>query len=299
MASFSARGFNNPPPGYKYNEIDMLVPIDPSDPNTPPLGTFGSEPKPKKKDFNDFLDDDFVCPDPEMKILMSDGSQKRAGDLVVGDLVKTYHEKDLEKASELAHKKALVLASGGTEEYSQLREQLESSYAKPTLGEYKVEFIDIIKDVEKIKLTFEGSEIICSLSHKFYVNNSWKEARELKVGDEVSDKKLISKESVENGDVIFITIKDAHTYICEGLLSHNKSPRIDKDEDKEFDPGPFVQDDDGPGKSATADSYFDLDRFSDLLQKLEGSKKRQQRQRSVEGRRDIFAGGLAKMMSNF
>ena len=253
----------------------------------------------KKKGKPIVIDDDFVCPDPDMKILMSDGSQKRAGDLVVGDLVKTYHEKDLEKASELAHKKALVLASGGTEEYSQLREQLESSYAKPTLGEYKVEFIDIIKDVEKIKLTFEGSEIICSLSHKFYINDSWKEARELEVGDEVSDKKLLSKENVENGDVVFITIEDAHTYICEGLLSHNKSPRIDKDGDGEFDPGPFVQDDDGTGKSATADGYFDLDRFSDLLQKLEGSKKRQQRQRSVEGRRDIFAGGLAKMMSNF
>jgi len=286
MASASARGsFMTPPPGYKYNEIDILVPIDPSDPNTPPL-TFGSDTNPKKKDFD--FDDDFVCPDPDMNILMSDGSQKRAGDLEVGDLVKTYHEKDLEKASELAHKKALVLASGGTEEYSQLREQLESSYAKATLGEYKVEFVDIIKDVEKIKLTFDGSEIICSLSHKFYINDSWKEARELEVGDEVSDKKLLSKESVENGDVVFITIEDAHTYICEGLLSHNKSPRIDKDED-----------DDGTGTSGTGDNYFDLDRFSDLLQKLEGSKKRQQRQRSVEGRRDIFAGGLAKMMSNF
>ena len=242
--------------------------------------------KPDKKDFGDFLDDDFVCPDPDMNIMMSDGSQKRAGDLVVGDLVKTYHEKDLEKASELAHKKALVLASGGTEEYSQIREQLESSYTKATLGEYKVEFVDIIKDVEKIKLTFEGSEIICSLSHKFHVNDSWKEARELEVGDKVSDKKLISKESVENGDVVFITIEDAHTYICEGLLSHNKSPRIDKY-------------DDGTGTSGTDDNYFDITRFQDLLEKLEGSKKRQQRQKSVEGRRDIFAGGLANMMSNF
>ena len=242
--------------------------------------------KPDKKDFGDFLDDDFVCPDPDMNIMMSDGSQKRAGDLVIGDLVKTYHEKDLEKASELAHKKALVLASGNTEKYSQLREQLESSYAKATLGEYKVEFTDIIKDVEKIKLTFEGSEIICSLSHKFHINDSWKEARELEVGDKVSDKKLISKESVENGDVVFITIEDAHTYICEGLLSHNKSPRIDKY-------------DDGTGTSGTDDNYFDLNRFSDLLEKLEGSKKRQQRQKSVEGRRDIFAGGLANMMSNF
>jgi len=163
------------------------------------------------------------CPDPSMTILMADGSYKKAGELVVGDSVKTYHEKDLKKAS----KKSLVLASGGAEKYSQIREQLESSYTKAALGEYKVEFVNIIKDVEKIKLTFEGSEIICSLSHKFYVNDSWKEAKELTAGDEVSGKKLISKEKVESGDVVFITIKDAHTYICEGLLSHNKSRAAD------------------------------------------------------------------------
>ena len=33
MSSNSARGFMTPPPGYKYDEIDRLVPID-----TPPLG---------------------------------------------------------------------------------------------------------------------------------------------------------------------------------------------------------------------------------------------------------------------
>ena len=158
------------------------------------------------------------CPDPNMTILMADGSYKKAGQLVVGDLVKTYHEKDLEKAS----KKSLVLASGGAEKYSQIREQLENSYSKVTLGEYKVEFVDIVKNVEKIKLTFEGSEIICSLSHKFYVNDSWKEAKDMFIGDEVSGKELLSIEKVENGDVVLITIEDAHTYICEGLLSHNK-----------------------------------------------------------------------------
>ena len=47
------------------------------------------------------------------------------------------------------------------------------------------------------------------------------------------------------------------------------------------------------------DNYFDITRFSELLEKLEESKKRQQRQKSVEGRRDIFAGGLANMMSDF
>jgi hypothetical protein len=46
-------------------------------------------------------------------------------------------------------------------------------------------------------------------------------------------------------------------------------------------------------------SDFDLNRFQELLNRLEASKGRQQRQKSVEGRRDIFSQGLAGMMSNF
>ena len=134
---------------------------------------------------------DVICPDPEMGILMADGSQKKAGDLVIGDLVKTHHEESFE------------------------------------LGDYEVEHVDIINDVEKIKLTFDKSTIICSLSHKFYVGDSWKEAKDMIIGDVVSDNKLVAIESVEDGDVVHITVKDAHTYICEGLLSHNKSPRRD------------------------------------------------------------------------
>ena len=134
---------------------------------------------------------DFICPDPNMHILMADGSEKKAGDLVVGDLVKTYHEDSFE------------------------------------LGDYEVECADIVSNVEKIKLTFDKSTIICSLSHKFYVGESWKEAKDMVIGDVVSDNKLEAIETVEDGDVVRITVKDAHTYICEGLLSHNKSPRRD------------------------------------------------------------------------
>tara|TARA_X000001388_G_C2171791_1_gene100114 strand:+ start:375 stop:656 length:282 start_codon:yes stop_codon:yes gene_type:complete len=56
-----------------------------------------------------------------------------------------------------------------------------------------------------------------------------------------------------------------------------------------------------PGGSADNenDATVDLTTFQDLLDKLEGSKKRQQRQQSVEGRRDIYAQGLASMMGNF
>ncbi len=46
-------------------------------------------------------------------------------------------------------------------------------------------------------------------------------------------------------------------------------------------------------------SDFDINRFEQLLNRLEASKGRQQRQKSVEGRRDIFGQGLASMMSNF
>lgn len=54
-----------------------------------------------------------------------------------------------------------------------------------------------------------------------------------------------------------------------------------------------------PVGQSTADDYFDINKFEQLLERLESSKGRQQRQKSLEGRRDIFAQGLASMMSNF
>ncbi len=53
------------------------------------------------------------------------------------------------------------------------------------------------------------------------------------------------------------------------------------------------------GGSYSSDASVPLTDFQALLDKLEGSKKRQQRQKSVEGRRDIYSQGLASMMSNF
>ena len=53
------------------------------------------------------------------------------------------------------------------------------------------------------------------------------------------------------------------------------------------------------GGSYTGDASIPLADFQALLDRLEGSKKRQQRQQSVEGRRDIYSQGLASMMSNF
>ena len=54
-----------------------------------------------------------------------------------------------------------------------------------------------------------------------------------------------------------------------------------------------------PANQSGADDYFDIAKFEQLLERLEGSKGRQKRQESLEGRRNIFAQGLASMMSNF
>lgn len=54
-----------------------------------------------------------------------------------------------------------------------------------------------------------------------------------------------------------------------------------------------------PTGQSAADDYFDIDKFQQLLDKLEGSKGRQKRQESTEARRNIYAQGLASMMSNF
>ena len=62
---------------------------------------------------------------------------------------------------------------------------------------------------------------------------------------------------------------------------------------------PAVETVEGATTGSGTSGDFNITRFEELLNRLEGSKKRQQRQRSVEGRRDIFAQGLAGMMSNF
>ena len=54
-----------------------------------------------------------------------------------------------------------------------------------------------------------------------------------------------------------------------------------------------------PTEYGQQDAAVNLTEFQQLLDRLEGSKKRQVRQKSVEDRRGTFAQGLAGMMSNF
>ena len=139
-------------------------------------------------DINKFIKPDgFKCPSPEELILLSDGSQKRAGDLIVGDTVKTRHEKTNE------------------------------------INNFAVSYVEIIPNTKRCKLNFELNSLVCSYSHKLLVGTEWKTAEDLIFGDVVSGQAFLGTEPVEDGDVVLITVEDAHTYIVNGLLSHNKS----------------------------------------------------------------------------
>ena len=132
------------------------------------------------------------CPTPDMKILLSDKSQKPAGELKVGDEVRTAHEEDF------------------------------------TIGNYKVSRVELV-DSPIVQLNFEGKSITCSPTHQFYseTDDKWITAEDLKEGDRVAledgEVALIGRQRMPDGKVVSITVDDAHTYFCEGFLCHNKT----------------------------------------------------------------------------
>jgi hypothetical protein len=141
----------------------------------------------KRVDVNDSGSVSSTCPSPEMLILLSSGEQKKAGNLQVGDEVKTQHEKTME------------------------------------WGNFKVTHAEIIPNAKRLSIKLDGKDFICSVDHKFYKDQLWVDAKDIKVGDVLSDKIVTEISEHSTGDVVQITVDDAHTYICEGVLSHNKS----------------------------------------------------------------------------
>jgi len=137
-----------------------------------------------------------VCVDPKTSILLADGSEVPAGSLKVGDFVHTIHE--------------------DTFEY----------------GDFEVVYAETIQQPKSIVKFTDGSEITTSLSHKFLlVDREWKRVDELKEGDAIETapnvniegfKVVVSTEQIGSGDVVKLTIDEAHTYISDGLVSHNK-----------------------------------------------------------------------------
>lgn len=127
-----------------------------------------------------------LCVAPNTLILMADGTQKRAGDIQVGDVVKTKHETTLEDMNANVYQKQVYTN-------------------------------------KRIKVYIGDKEIICSPGHRFYVDNKedFIAADQLVEGDILSGKDYIRREEYEDGDVVKISVEHAQTYISEGILSHN------------------------------------------------------------------------------
>lgn len=133
------------------------------------------------------------CPDPMTPISVSIDQTVLAGDIQTGDMIYAMHET--------------------TKEFGMFRVTSASPAEQPKLY---IRFTD-------------GSDIKVSETHKFYMaNEEWMVANQLVEGLAIkgveNDKVVESIESIGTGTVIRLEIEDAHTYISNGLISHNKTP---------------------------------------------------------------------------
>ena len=130
------------------------------------------------------------CPAPWMRIQLADGTSIAAGELKVGMKVKTHDEKTME------------------------------------LGDFEVTQVQLLRDAKRLEIKFAHIDFVCSIDHKFYSKGNWVVASELMVGDKVGQEpgefEILDISEYDYGDVVLITVDEAHTYICEGILSHNK-----------------------------------------------------------------------------
>ena len=133
------------------------------------------------------------CPTPDQQILLADKSLIFAGELQVGDKVHTMHETTFES------------------------------------GDYEVTHVSFHEQPVYLVKFSDDYEIRCSASHKLYSEDKedWVSIKELGSGERVSlydgEVAFISAEYTGDEKVVKITVEDAHTYICEGLFSHNKT----------------------------------------------------------------------------
>ena len=141
-----------------------------------------------------------TCPDPDEPILLADGREIRAGDLSIGDLVRTAHEET---------------------------------------GEWGVHQVSHVQRVERTGRTrlvlTDGREIVASPSHPVYVESPDNASDVVKMcvlnlrpGMRLAGTVPGVVSHVEDagiGPVMVIEVEGAHTYVLRGILSHNKVPQ--------------------------------------------------------------------------
>lgn len=127
------------------------------------------------------------CVDPETDITLESGHTKKAKDIRTGDIVRTKHENTMEMLSCIVTK------------------------------------AELIKDTKKLRITYSDRELVCSPGHRIYVDNKSEfiAADLLEIGDTTTGYEVLEIEEIVPGEVVDITVEKAHTYISNGILSHN------------------------------------------------------------------------------
>ena len=136
------------------------------------------------------------CVDPATLILLANGTKIPAGKLKVGDFLHTLHEDTF------------------------------------VYDDFEVVYVKTVQQPKNIVTFTDGHNLTASDSHKFLMSNrTWKRVDALEAGDTIETAKGVNSdgfktvakiEAIGLGDVVKLTIDNAHTYVSEGLVSHNK-----------------------------------------------------------------------------
>lgn len=95
-------------------------------------------------------------------------------------------------------------------------------------GEYSVSDVMIIPNQERWTVTFDDNrELTASDNHPVLTDRGWVALSQLVIGDRVAQEigyAAVSSVSYrDRGDVVKITVDLAHTYVSQGVISHNKA----------------------------------------------------------------------------
>lgn len=129
----------------------------------------------------------YNCIDPETDITLESGHTKKAKDVKTGDVVRTKHENTMEMLSCIVTK------------------------------------AELLNDSKKLRIVYSDRDLMCSPGHRVYVDNKSEfiAAKLLEVGDITTGYEILEVVEVEDGTVVNLTVEKAHTYISNGILSHN------------------------------------------------------------------------------
>jgi hypothetical protein len=129
------------------------------------------------------------CPAPWIKITMADGGVVKAGDIKPGMMVYTRHET--------------------TGEW----------------GNFPVTAVEQGEDTRWAVLFEGGAEFVGTYNHRVMTDKEWTEIQHLRAGDKVVQHEgfavVKTVKYLDHGPVVKIEVQDAHTYLSEGVLSHN------------------------------------------------------------------------------